>query len=86
MNDLSILANSALQQVKHTRDAYELAEARYNAGITDFITAIDARRAWLQAQRDWVSREGRLQNAYIVVNKSSGNTVVSGPVGMPVVK
>lgn len=54
-------------------DAYQLAQARYDGGITDFTAVLDAQRGYLQARRDLVGSEGRLSTRYVTVNKAIGN-------------
>ena len=54
-------------------DAYRLAQARYDGGISDFTAVLDAQRSYLQARRDLVSSEGRLNTRYVTVNKAIGN-------------
>ncbi|MFT3904790.1 MAG: efflux transporter outer membrane subunit [Steroidobacteraceae bacterium] len=54
-------------------DAYALAQARYDGGITDFTAVLDAQRSDLQARRDLVASEGRLNTRYVTVNKAIGN-------------
>ncbi|MFT3756773.1 MAG: efflux transporter outer membrane subunit [Pseudoxanthomonas sp.] len=55
------------------RDAYTLAQARYDGGITDFTVVLDAQRSYLQARRDLVASEGRLSSRYMSINKAVGN-------------
>jgi NodT family efflux transporter outer membrane factor (OMF) lipoprotein len=62
------------QRANIAREAYQLAQARYDGGVSDFTTVIDAQRAYLQARRDLVSNQGRQSVRYVMVNKSLGNT------------
>lgn len=55
-------------------DAYQLAQARYEGGATDFTTVLDAQRGYLQARRDVVACGGRLDARFVMVNKVLGNT------------
>lgn len=57
-------------------DAYQLAQARYDGGITDFTAVLDSQRSYLQARRDLAANQGRLAARFITVNKALGN----GPV------
>ncbi|MFT4196878.1 MAG: efflux transporter outer membrane subunit [Pseudoxanthomonas sp.] len=54
-------------------DAYRLAQARYDGGLTDFTAVLDAQRSYLQARRDLVASQGRLDTRYVMVNKAIGN-------------
>ena len=54
-------------------DAYRLAQARYDGGVTDFTAVLDAQRSYLQARRDLAASEGRLSTRYVTVNKAIGN-------------
>lgn len=54
-------------------DAYQLAQARYDGGVTDFTAVLDAQRSYLQARRDLAASEGRLSTRYVTVNKAIGN-------------
>ena len=60
------------------RDAYELADAKYKAGVVDFLVVLDAQRNWLQARRDRADSEGALAIKWAAVNKAIGNTPASG--------
>lgn len=67
--ELTIRAQSAEQ-------AYEIAQARYDGGTTDFLTVLDSQRSDLQARRDLVSSEGDLYARYMLVNKAIGNVPI----------
>lgn len=54
-------------------DAYRLALARFDGGITDFTVVLDAQRSYLQARRDLAASEGRLNTRYVSINKAIGN-------------
>ncbi len=54
-------------------DAYQLAQARYDGGATDYTAVLDSQRSYLQARRDLVGSEGRLNTRYVAVNKAIGN-------------
>lgn len=56
-----------------TRQAYELARARYDGGTVDFTAVLDGQRAYLQARRDLVASQGRLGTRYVMVNRVTGN-------------
>jgi NodT family efflux transporter outer membrane factor (OMF) lipoprotein len=60
-------------RVESARDAYQLAQARYDGGIEDFTTVLDAQRVFLQTRRDLVASEGRLGVRYVTLNKALGN-------------
>lgn len=61
-------------RMRSSGQAYELAKARYDGGITDFLSVLDSQRSYLQARRDLVASEGRLSTRYVMVNKAIGNT------------
>ncbi|MHC1479954.1 efflux transporter outer membrane subunit [Frateuria aurantia] len=60
-------------RVSSTGDAYQLAKARYQAGTTDYISVLDSQRNYLQARRDLVASQGRLDTRYVTINKVVGN-------------
>ncbi|WP_017525325.1 efflux transporter outer membrane subunit [Pusillimonas noertemannii] len=66
MRELTLRERSA-------REAYELARARYDGGMIDFIGVLDSQRAYLQARRDLAVSEGRLATRYVMINKAVGN-------------
>lgn len=53
--------------------AYELAQARYDGGVADFLSVLDSQRSYLQARRDLVASEGRLSTRYVMIKKAIGN-------------
>lgn len=54
-------------------DAYHLAKARYDGGLTDFTVVLDAQRSYLQARRELAASEGRLGTRFVTINKVIGN-------------
>jgi NodT family efflux transporter outer membrane factor (OMF) lipoprotein len=66
------------RRVESARDAYQLAQARYDGGMTDFVVVLDAQRIYLQARRDLASSEGRLGIRYVTLNKALGNAPAEG--------
>jgi NodT family efflux transporter outer membrane factor (OMF) lipoprotein len=56
------------------RDAYELADAKYKAGMVAFMVVLYAQRNWLQARRDRADSDGALSIKWTAVNKAIGNT------------
>ena len=66
LRELEVRAEAAEQ-------AWQLAQARYDGGATDFLAVLDARRGHLQARRDLVTAQGRLNNRFVTVNKVVGN-------------
>jgi len=63
-----------LQHRMHAaQQAYELAQARYDGGVTDFTTVLDTQRGYLAARRDLVMSQGQLNNRFVLVNKTLGN-------------
>lgn len=63
-------------KAQSSADVYRLAAVRERAGLSDFLTVIDAQRTDIQARRDLVSSEGRAQAQFIAVYRSLGG----GPV------
>ncbi|KAB2841188.1 MAG: efflux transporter outer membrane subunit, partial [Burkholderiales bacterium] len=63
-------------KAQSSADVYRLATVRERAGLSDFLTVIDAQRTDIQARRDLVSSEGRAQAQFIAVYRSLGG----GPV------
>jgi NodT family efflux transporter outer membrane factor (OMF) lipoprotein len=53
--------------------AYELAQARYDGGMTDFLPVLDSQRSYLLARHDLAASQGRLNTRYVTVNKALGN-------------
>jgi NodT family efflux transporter outer membrane factor (OMF) lipoprotein len=66
LRELEVRAEAAEQ-------AWRLAQARYDGGATDFLAVLDARRGHLQARRDLVTAQGRLNKRFVTVNKVVGN-------------
>lgn len=60
-------------RLRSTADAYQLARARYDGGIIDFISVLDSQRSDLQARRDLVASEGRMFTRYVMINKAIGS-------------
>ena len=62
-----------IARVRNTADALALVEARYRAGAVNYLPVIDARRAYLQAERDLAETDGRLGTRFAAINKAIGN-------------
>ena len=62
-------------RVHSAGDAYALAKARYDGGTTDYTPVLDSQRGWLQARRDLVASQGRVNTRFAAVNKAVGNLV-----------
>jgi NodT family efflux transporter outer membrane factor (OMF) lipoprotein len=60
------------QKETASRDAYELARARYAGGLTDFLVQLDAERTWLQARRDLSDSDHQLFLRLIAIYKAVG--------------
>ena len=60
-------------QVRSARNAWALAQARYDAGTVDYTTSLDTQRAHLQARRDLAASQGRLHTRFVAINKAIGN-------------
>lgn len=55
-----------------SRDAWQLARARYENGMTDFLVVLDAQRTLLQAQRSHAESNARLAVGLVAVTKALG--------------
>ncbi|HTJ99162.1 MAG TPA: efflux transporter outer membrane subunit [Bordetella sp.] len=55
-----------------SREAYDLARARYARGLTDFLVELDAERTWIQARRDLSDSNHQMFLRLIAVYKSVG--------------
>jgi len=65
--------NRELRDREHSsRQAYELAQARYRGGLTDFLVELDAQRTYLQARRDLVDSDGQLRTRLVAIYKAIG--------------
>jgi NodT family efflux transporter outer membrane factor (OMF) lipoprotein len=62
------------ERERSAQDIWQLALARYDGGVTDFIAVLDAQRGYLQARRERINGEGRLGSRYVTINKVVGNT------------
>jgi len=60
-------------RVATTRDALDLASARYRRGATTYLDVIDAQRSWLQSTRDLADSDARIAARYAAVNMALGN-------------
>jgi len=66
-------ARQLASRERSAREAYELAQARYEGGMVDFMAVLDSQRGYLQARRDLAVSEGRLATRYVMINKAVGN-------------
>lgn len=79
--DDAITAYTAEQQqrselearVQSARQAYDLAQARYDGGMVDFVAVLDSQRSYLQTRFDLIGSEGRLLEHYVAINRALGN-------------
>ncbi|WDS34799.1 efflux transporter outer membrane subunit [Pseudoxanthomonas sp.] len=55
------------------KDAWTLVNAKYDAGVVDFLSVIDSQRSYLQARNDLAQNRGQLQAAFAHVNLAAGN-------------
>jgi NodT family efflux transporter outer membrane factor (OMF) lipoprotein len=62
-----------------SRDAYDLARARYAGGLTDFLVQLDAQRTWLQARRDLSDSNHQLFVRLIAIYKAVGGGQAQAP-------
>jgi len=60
-------------RASNARQAWDLVQSRYKAGTVDFTAVLDSERVYLQARRDLVNSQGRLQTRFVAVNKAIGN-------------
>lgn len=60
------------EQLALSRDAYEIANVRYEHGMTDFLVALDARRSLLQAEVAVTDSRTRIANLAVALYKSVG--------------
>ena len=58
-----------LVRVGAAKEAYLLAQARFNGGATDFLAVLDAPRGYLQARQELATTQGRLGSRFVAVNK-----------------
>lgn len=56
-----------------TRDAFDLASARYRGGLVSWLDVSESQRAWLQARRDLAESDGRLGTGFATLNAAIGN-------------
>ncbi|MDM0107177.1 efflux transporter outer membrane subunit [Variovorax sp. J22R24] len=63
---------------RSSREALQLAQVRYEHGLTDFLVQLDAQRTWLQAQREYAESTSRLAMGLVAVSKALGG---AGDVG-----
>ena len=59
-------------QVGHAREALSLSRTRYNNGVTDFITVLDAERTLLQAQQQLEQSTTNVSTDFIQLYKALG--------------
>jgi NodT family efflux transporter outer membrane factor (OMF) lipoprotein len=65
--------NAQLREKENAgRDAYDLARAQYDGGLTDFLAQLDAERTWLQARRDLSDSDHQLRLRLIAIYKALG--------------
>lgn len=69
-------------RVRSAGDAWQLAQARYDGGATDFTTVLDSQRGYLQARRDLAASKGRLNTRYVAIQKAVGNALQANEVRM----
>lgn len=66
------------EKLRSSTEAYDLAKARYNRGLTDFMTQLDTERVFLQAQSDWTDSVSQLRIKLIAVYKAVGGGDLAG--------
>jgi NodT family efflux transporter outer membrane factor (OMF) lipoprotein len=57
---------------RSSRESLQLAQVRYDHGLTDFLVQLDAQRTWLQAQREYTESTSRLALGLVAVSKALG--------------
>lgn len=68
-----------LDKLRASRDAHELAQARYAGGLTDFLTELDARRTLLQARRELAQSDSQLRIGLVAIYKAIGGGDEAAP-------
>lgn len=58
------------EKTRNATDAYQLAQARYKAGATDYLVQLDTERTALQARRDWTDSSYQLLIDRVAIYKS----------------
>jgi NodT family efflux transporter outer membrane factor (OMF) lipoprotein len=58
--------------VESSRGAYELANTRYQHGLTNFLIALDAQRTLLQAERDFADSTTAISTQLVALYKALG--------------
>lgn len=59
-------------KAQSSRDAYEMATARYQGGLTNFIVLLDTQRVHLQSRRDLVESQTQMRMALVAIYKAIG--------------
>jgi len=64
-----------------SKEAYDLARAKYKGGLTDYLSQLDAQRTLLQADRDLADSDSLLRERLVAVYKAvgGGGPVLAGP-------
>ncbi|HEY4372263.1 MAG TPA: efflux transporter outer membrane subunit [Burkholderiales bacterium] len=60
------------EKQRNSREAYDLAQAKYKGGMTDFLSPLDAQRTLLQAERDLADSDNQLRARLVAVYKAIG--------------
>ncbi|VUD46657.1 Solvent efflux pump outer membrane protein SrpC [Thalassocella blandensis] len=60
-------------RVQSAHDVFDMAEAKYSAGLANLTALLDTQRSYLQARRDLINSEGRLYVQFVAINKAIGN-------------
>jgi NodT family efflux transporter outer membrane factor (OMF) lipoprotein len=66
------------EKAEASQQAYELAQARYAGGLTDFLVQLDAERNYLQARRDLSDSNHQLFVRLIAIYKAVGGGAPDG--------
>jgi outer membrane protein TolC len=62
----------SLDQLKSAEIAFQYETERYNLGVTDFVTYLNANRVFVQSQTDKASAEYRLVFQKILLDYAAG--------------
>jgi NodT family efflux transporter outer membrane factor (OMF) lipoprotein len=60
-------------RLQSARQAFDLAQARYEGGTVDFVAVLDSQRSYLQSRSDLVASEGRQMVQLVAINRALGN-------------
>jgi outer membrane protein TolC len=62
----------ALESVKESQNAYDIAKARFDAGAIDYLSLLEAQRSLYQAQDEQVAIRERQIESFLLLRKAMG--------------